>query len=431
MPVTFGTETLQVPVYWDPVTTAEPGTFPVAGDVLGYAAGKVTATVTVISPGDTEGDVTAPTLTLTPSGSAGTNGWYRSSVKVRAAGVDDRGGRMTISTVVDGGAAVAVDSVRYADVTVTGDGQHTVTATATDRAGNRSAAASLPVKIDAAVPVSTGTVADRAVTVTATDATSGVARIEYAIDTGAWAAYAGPIAAPDASKHTVSFRATDNAGNLETARTATIPADLSAPLSGNVGPIAVPTASYTAGWNSVGALNDNADVANPGQAQIWGTWSGTRPATQWIQYDWARPIRFTGAELKFWRDSAKGTGDGVAEPDGWKLQYWDGAAWQDVLSPRATEPARPRSTRSRSRRSPPPGCGPPSTPTPTAPPTRRWPSPSGGRSPTSRPHPRSPRRRRPGASPARHTSRSTPTTRAPPPWTSRSKPRTEARFSPW
>ncbi|GAA2631360.1 family 43 glycosylhydrolase [Paractinoplanes durhamensis] len=333
VPVTFGTETLQVPVYWDPVTTAEPGTFPVAGDVLGYAAGKVTATVTVISPGDTEGDVTAPTLTLTPSGSAGTNGWYRSSVKVRAAGVDDRGGRMTISTVVDGGAAVAVDSVRYADVTVTGDGQHTVTATATDRAGNRSAAASLPVKIDAAVPVSTGTVADRAVTVTATDATSGVARIEYAIDTGAWAAYAGPIAAPDASKHTVSFRATDNAGNLETARTATIPADLSAPLSGNVGPIAVPTASYTAGWNSVGALNDNADVANPGQAQIWGTWSGTRPATQWIQYDWARPIRFTGAELKFWRDSAKGTGDGVAEPDGWKLQYWDGAAWQDVLSP--------------------------------------------------------------------------------------------------
>ncbi|MFI5894091.1 family 43 glycosylhydrolase [Actinoplanes sp. NPDC051513] len=331
VPVTFGSETLSVPVYWDPVPdVSTPGTFQIAGDVLGYAAGKVTATVTVISPGDTEGDVTAPTLTLTPSGSAGTSGWYRSAVKVRASAVDDRGGRMTIQSTVDNGAPVTAEPVRYADVNVTGDGQHTVTATATDRAGNKSAASTLPVKIDAVAPASTGTVADRAVTVAATDATSGVARIEYAIDAAAWTAYTGPIAAPGSNKHTVSFRATDNAGNLETAKTATIPADLSGPLSGNVGPIATPTASYTAGWNSVTALNDNADVANPGQAQIWGTWSGTRPATQWIQYDWSRPIRLTGAELKFWRDSNKGTGDGVAEPDGWKLQYWDGSAFQDV-----------------------------------------------------------------------------------------------------
>ncbi|WP_433364956.1 OmpL47-type beta-barrel domain-containing protein [Actinoplanes sp. CA-142083] len=337
VPVSFGSQTPQVPVYWDPLPdVSSPGTFQIQGDVLGYAAGKVTATVTVISPGDTEGDVTAPTLTLTPSGSAGTNGWYRSAVKVRASAVDDRGGRMTIHSAVDGGAPVTAGPVRYADVNVTGDGQHAVTATATDRAGNKSAVATLAVKIDAVAPVSTGMVGEnRAVTVAATDATSGVARIEYAIDAGAWTAYAGAIAAPDANKHTVSFRATDNAGNLETAKTATIPADLSGPLSGNVGPIAVPTASYTAGWNSVTALNDNADVANPGQAQIWGTWSGTRPATQWIQYDWSRPIRLTGAELKFWRDSDKGTGDGVAEPDGWKLQYWDGSTFQDVPNPSA------------------------------------------------------------------------------------------------
>src|SRR4029079_3898836 len=95
VPVTFGPETLQVPVYWDPVTAADvadPGTFQVQGDVLGYAAGKVSATVTVISPGDTAGDVTAPTLTLTPSGSAGTSGWFRSGVRVRIAATDDRGG---------------------------------------------------------------------------------------------------------------------------------------------------------------------------------------------------------------------------------------------------------------------------------------------------------------------------------------------------
>ncbi|WP_341483391.1 OmpL47-type beta-barrel domain-containing protein [Micromonospora cathayae] len=335
--VTFGTETLRVPVHWDPVPAdqvAAPGTFTVAGTVLGYAAGRVTAQVTVISPDDTEGDTTAPTLTLTPAGSAGSAGWFRSAVRVRAAGVDDRGGRLSITTRVDDAEPVVTPDVRSVDVTVTGDGRHTVTATATDRAGNVSAPADLAVRVDATAPVSAATVSatTRAVTVTASDATSGVARIEYAVGTGAWTTYTGPVPAPDANRHTVSFRALDAAGNVETARTVTVPADLSGPLTGNIGPIGTPTASYTAGWNSVGALNDNADPASPSQAQLWGTWSGTRPATQWIQYDWARPVRITGTELKFWRDANQGTGEGVAAPDGWVLQYWDetGAVWRDV-----------------------------------------------------------------------------------------------------
>jgi len=335
--VPFGAETLRVPVFWDPVTpeqVAEPGAFTVRGTVLGYAAGRVSAPVTVISPGDTEGDETPPTLTLTPSGSAGGAGWFRSAVRVRVAGVDDRGGRLTIESTVDDRAPVVARDVRYVDIDVAGDGRHTVTATATDRAGNRSEPTSLSVRVDATPPVSTAAVdpTTRSVTVTANDATSGVARIEYAIGTGAWTPYTGVVAAPDANRHTVSYRAIDEAGNLETARTVTIPADLSGPLTGNVAPIATPTASYTAGWNSVTALNDGADPANPSQAQIWGTWSGTRPATQWVQYDWSRPIRLTGTELKFWRDSNQGSGEGVAQPDGWVLQYWDeaGSAWRDV-----------------------------------------------------------------------------------------------------
>jgi hypothetical protein len=130
----------------------------------------------------------------------------------------------------------------------------------------------------------------------------------------------------------VSFRALDTAGNLETAKSVTIAADLSGPLVGNIAPIATPTASYTAPWNTVTALGDGADPANPAQAQIWGTWSGDRPATQWIQYDWTRAVRITGTELKFWRDSNRGSGQGVAEPDGWVLEYWDDAtsAWREV-----------------------------------------------------------------------------------------------------
>ncbi|WP_431882660.1 family 43 glycosylhydrolase [Micromonospora gifhornensis] len=337
LPVSFGAETLRVPVYWDEVTpddVATPRTFTISGTVLGYAAGRVSAQLTVISPDDTEGDETAPTVTLTPSGSAGSAGWFRSAVRVRVAGVDDRGGRLSISSRVDDGEPAVVNDVRHVDVTVTGDGEHTVTATATDRAGNVSPPASLAVRIDAVAPVSTATVhgTARTVTVTATDATSGVSRIEYAIGTGGWQTYTGPVAAPDANRHTLSFRALDVAGNLETARTVVVPADLSGPLTGNIAPIATPAASYTASWNSLTALNDNADPTNPGQAQIWGTWSGTRPATQWVQYTWSRPVRITGTELKFWRDSNQGSGDGVAQPDGWVLQYWDetGSSWRDV-----------------------------------------------------------------------------------------------------
>ncbi|MEU5725506.1 Ig-like domain-containing protein [Micromonospora sp. NPDC047738] len=337
LPVAFGDETLQIPVFWDPLTpeqVTKPGTVTIQGTVLGYAGGRVSAQVNVISPDDTEGDVTPPTVTLTPSGSAGAAGWFRSAVRVRVAGVDDRGGRLTIESRVNAGQPVVATDVRHVDVNVSGDGQHTVTATATDRAGNASAPASLAVRIDATAPVSAATVdgTTRGVTVTARDTTSGVARIEYAIDTGAWTTYSDAIAAPDANKHTVSFRAIDLAGNLETAKTVTIPADLYGPLTDNIGPIATPSASYTASWNSLTALNDNADPPSPSQAQIWGTWSGTRPATQWVQYDWSRPVRLVGTELKFWRDSNRGTGDGVAQPDGWVLQYWDEAAsaWRDV-----------------------------------------------------------------------------------------------------
>ncbi|MFC7650165.1 family 43 glycosylhydrolase [Streptosporangium lutulentum] len=201
--VAFGGETLRIPVFWDPLTpeqVARPGTVTVRGTVLGYAADRISAQVTVLSPDDTEGDETAPTLTLTPSGSAGDAGWYRSAVRVRVNGVDDRGGRMTIETTVDDDRPVVTTDTRQADADVSGDGEHTVTAKATDRAGNVSAAEDLAVRIDATAPVSLGTLntATRSVKVFATDATSGVAGIEYAVGTGPWT----PIAAASSRRPT-------------------------------------------------------------------------------------------------------------------------------------------------------------------------------------------------------------------------------------
>ncbi|MGK9220125.1 Ig-like domain-containing protein [Microbacterium barkeri] len=100
----------------------------------------------------------------------------------------------------------------------------------------------------------------------------------------------------------------------------------------DIGPSATPTASYTAGWNRVTAVNDGSGVNEGGdQAQIWGTWSGDRPASQWLQYTWEEPVRVAGSEIMFWTDSAAGTGEGVAVPASWKIQYLDAeGAWVDV-----------------------------------------------------------------------------------------------------
>ncbi|MFC4629698.1 family 43 glycosylhydrolase [Promicromonospora alba] len=337
-----GGHTLQVPAYWDALTpedVAQPGELTVQGSMLGYAAGRVTGTVTVVDPADTSGDETPPEVAITPIGSAGTGGWFRSAVRARVSGTDDGGGRVVLTTSVDDAEPVVTDPVRYTDVEVTGDGEHTVRATAADRAGNSSTEASLDVRIDGTPPRSTATLDERtrAVTVTASDAASGVARIEVAVDGGGFEPYDGPVTAGGTDRHEVRYRAVDRAGNAEAARTISIPADISGPLTGNVAALATPTASYTAGWNSVLALNDGLDPANPPQAQLWGTWSGDHPATQWVRYDWPRPIRLTAAEIRFWADQPQGTGVGVAPPDSWELSYWDETAqeWAPVPDPSA------------------------------------------------------------------------------------------------
>ncbi|MEG3615401.1 family 43 glycosylhydrolase [Isoptericola haloaureus] len=338
VPLTFADgETLDLPAWWDDVTAedvAAPGTFAVEGSVLGYAGGRVGADVTVIPAEAPADDDTAPDVALTPLGSAGAEGWFRSDVRVRVDGTDDSGGRVVLTTAVDDAEPVVTNHVRSTEVDVSGEGAHRVVATATDRAGNVSAEQSLDVQIDSVSPEASGELdaAARTVTVTASDETSGVARVEFAVGTGEWQVYDGPVAAPDTGQHRVSFRAVDTAGNVGTPRSVTIPADVSGPLSGNVGPIATVSASYTAGWNSVDALHDDADPSNPSQAQLWGTWSGDRPSSQWVQYEWSRPIRLTGTELKFWQDSPAGTGDGVAAPDSWSMEYWDDAAegWAPV-----------------------------------------------------------------------------------------------------
>jgi hypothetical protein len=64
------------------------------------------------------------------------------------------------------------------------------------------------------------------------DNLSGVAKTEYSLDGGAtWQPYASAITIDKEGKNTVSYRSTDNAGNIETVKTVNVNLDLTAPVT--------------------------------------------------------------------------------------------------------------------------------------------------------------------------------------------------------
>jgi len=211
--------TEQVEVRWDdvdPASYATLGTFTVNGTVVRGSADHPVATVTVTDPAD-------PVVTLeagTPDGEAGW--WVTEPVTVSATATDTSGIESLRTSVDDApwtstaGSAVSVQ--------VSGDGTHEVRARATDTTGNESGVVSTELKIDATDPVSRATHdAGRHVTVRAADATSGLARTEVRVGTGAWTTYAGPVQIGDAAT-TVQYRAVDRAGNAEAANSLAVPA---------------------------------------------------------------------------------------------------------------------------------------------------------------------------------------------------------------
>ncbi|WP_399145754.1 OmpL47-type beta-barrel domain-containing protein, partial [Streptomyces sp. MK7] len=129
-----------------------------------------------------------------------------------------------VEYALDGGAyATYADPVKVSSV-----GQHTVAYRATDKAGNTSAVKSVSFTVVAAPPQDTtapetsasvsGTkdasgnyVSSATVTVTASDAESGVGRIEYALDGGAYKDYSAPVQVSAVGQHTMKYRATDKA----------------------------------------------------------------------------------------------------------------------------------------------------------------------------------------------------------------------------
>ena len=208
-------------------------------------------------------DTTAPTTAATtaPAAPNGSNGWFTSDVNVTLTGTDNAGGSGIEKTEykVDGGSFATYN----APIAVTTAGTHTIEYRSTDKNGNVEATKTLNVKVDKVTPSTTaalspalpgpgGTYKDPVtLTLTATDATSGVARTEYQVNApGAFGAFGAaklasaaaeyvtydPANKPSftaAGNYSIDYRSVDAAGNVEAAKTINfkIVTDTAAPVT--------------------------------------------------------------------------------------------------------------------------------------------------------------------------------------------------------
>ena len=175
-------------------------------------------------------DSTPPITTATPSPAASGSGWFTTPTNVSLAAADDVLGSGVATTYygLDKPActpAAPASCTTYAGspIPVAADGRHTLTYFSSDRAGNIEAAHTLAINIDSVAPATTLSQQSGScsvnVTLTATDATSGVAYIETRLDSRAWQRYAKPITLQ--AGHTLQYRAADVAGNVEAAHSFT------------------------------------------------------------------------------------------------------------------------------------------------------------------------------------------------------------------
>lgn len=144
-------------------------------------------------------------------------------------------------TCVDEGAGLATGSPPAPATLEDDGGGQSVTGTCVDRVGNQASRVVDGINIDRTAPVTTAAVAGppgdagwyrgtATVTLTATDAGSGVAGTQYQIDGGAPEFYQQPLAIDTEGTIRLTVWSSDVAGNIETAQTIEVRIDLSPPV---------------------------------------------------------------------------------------------------------------------------------------------------------------------------------------------------------
>lgn len=219
--------------YTAPVVVNEVGTHKIryrATDKAGNVAAEKAVDFAVVAP--PTDDRTPPETSATVSGEKNDQGQYLGMATVTVTASDTGSGVNTIEYAI--GASGAWQPYT-APVMVHEAGTHKVRYKATDKAGNAAAEKSVdftvvtPPTPDKTPPETTAGVAGQQnsdgayitsakVTVTATDADSGVDKVEYSLDGGPYLAYTTPVIVDRVGFHSVLHRATDKAGNTSAAK---------------------------------------------------------------------------------------------------------------------------------------------------------------------------------------------------------------------
>ena len=178
-------------------------------------------------------DTTAPTVAATANPAPNAAGWHRTLP-------------LTIAIAGDDGPGSGIDALEYAlgdaawtpysaPVAITADTASELRYRATDKAGNVSVVGTLPIKVDTVAPTAAANVTPSGtITLSGADARSGLDRLEYALDDGAWTTYTAPVEVTAAGAHTVRYRATDVAGNVSEIQQATFTTGTGVTIKGTV-----------------------------------------------------------------------------------------------------------------------------------------------------------------------------------------------------
>jgi hypothetical protein len=225
-------------------------------------------------------DQTPPTLSVDVP-PVGTSGWYTSTpVVLKATASDALSGLASLQYAIDG----AWQSGDTASLTA--DGKHTVQFKATDKAGNVTPSSN-NIWIDTTPPVFapgfSGTLGKNswytsAVTVSAgaSDATSGVASVNYSLDGGGTWNAGSSVKFSTNGTYTVIFQALDGAANSSNSATLSVKVDLTDPtftpgFSGTLGT----NGWYTSAVTVNAGESDSVSGIDPSSVESWadgGPW---------------------------------------------------------------------------------------------------------------------------------------------------------------
>ena len=157
------------------------------------------------------------------------SGWKKTPVTVHLSAVDAGAGVASTEYKVDGGSWIG-----GTQVTVSTEGSHTIAYRSTDVLGNVEANKACTAKIDTTAPVTTDDAPSGwkktpvTVHLSAVDGGAGVASTEYSIDGGSWIG-GTQVTVSTQGSHTIAYRSSDAAGNLETAQECSVSVDTRRP----------------------------------------------------------------------------------------------------------------------------------------------------------------------------------------------------------